>query len=51
MLLCHVMLKILYDGDVEILYLEMDWWDLLDKGRKSTEVSCFPLVLHIFYFH
>lgn len=40
------MWKILYDdGDVEILRLEKERWELLDKGRKSTKVSGFPLVL------
>jgi len=37
--------KILYeDGDVEILRLEKERWELVDKGRKSTKVSGFSLL-------
>jgi hypothetical protein len=44
-----VMWKILYDdGDVEILRLDKERWELLDKGRKSTKVSSFPLVLFLY---
>jgi len=51
-------MKILYeDGDVEILRLDKERWELIDKGRKSTKVSGFPLLLflslkysYIFYF-
>lgn len=36
------MWKILYDdGDVEILRLEKERWELIDKGRKSIKVSGF----------
>lgn len=31
--------KVLYeDGDVEILNLEKERWELMDKGRKSAKV-------------
>jgi len=39
----HVMWKILYDdGDVEVLYLEKERWELIDKGGKPNKVSNFP---------
>lgn len=42
------MWKMLYDdGDVEILRLEKERWELIDKGRKSSKVCSYPLVLSL----
>lgn len=52
----HVFWKVLYyDGDVEVLRLEKERWELIDSNHKPTnKVSDFPLVFFLslkqFYF-
>jgi len=50
--LWHVMWKILYDdGDVEVLCLEKERWELIDKGGKPNKVSNFPFFFILFFGH
>ena len=45
----HLVSKILYDdGDVEVLLLKKERWELVDKGGKSAKVSDFILSFLLF---
>lgn len=47
-LVINITLKVLYDdGDVEVLCLDKERWELIENGHKSTKVCPLTIMLKV----